>query len=993
MKIYRPLQISLNTNVIEQDRKFFFTVSASLGIDISCGRELLDINYLQDAFEAMGENPVPDPGMPKPNGEFIVSGNFYPPGKKPSKGGEVKVGVGNIEKKLYIFGKRYWKKGIPTQPELLNYLSLDYKYAFGGKGFDYNPEGTGFNDGLLPLIEYPDALTGAKKDRPMPAGLSPLDPMNPLRTKYQGTYDSDYMLKYYPGYPKDHDWRYFLNSPEDQWVKDFFRGDEYFFLENLHPDKNFIKGNLPGLYPRCFLNCINNETSEFKELNLNLDTIHFFPEKLLSLLIFRGVAEVHDDEALDIKDIILGYERLNDKKKSYDHYKYSFDKRKNSDDDLLNNLKTKDLIPDGCRTAMEILLTTADSEDQGEFSKNMDAMFDSFEKKIDEETDKALADAQNVDFFKYPPAKVMENLSEEEKKSFLTKDGTPDLKKMMKKDKKSDSDLEELNSKLESIIPGITGETGKNIDLSEFSFDKLDEIFNETEVFIEKKLSIAEELISEETDRIKKELYDKIRVIDDKIESLKAEMPGEKETAQSLEDAKESIYQALKQIEGLSDNSTEKAPLPRFNSGEITRLIEDSYSGLDPVLSDTLNHLNVLKNFETDTQQIDHINEKIIKIINDNNENGFLNDLKETLKQAKKDFMEIYLTSAHYLDYGTSPHKISANDLKESLLKQYSENRNLSGKDFACIDLSGENLDGIDLSGALLEQVNFNKTSLKGANLSGTVLSRADLRGADLFGADLRGANLGDVKAQQAYFSKSNLESAILSKGDFTNADFTYANLKDVEMLEITLNCSDFSNAVLNGASFIERDIKGTLFINSDLSSSYFINCEIEDCDFSGAVMKQSAFVDTSIKNTSFITADISSSSFISSGEEGIELNKVYFTKAVLKQTSFNNIILKNSDFSFSNIENSYFQGSDLTGADFKYANALNANFRKTVLINANMEGINLSLGSLSKADLFRTNLKKANLYGTDLLRANIKETELEDTNLDRTILENTGKL
>jgi hypothetical protein len=606
MKIYRPLQISFNSRVLEQDRKFYFTASASMGIELETGNELLDINYLKDMFEAMGDNPLPDPGMPKPKGEFIVSGSFYPPGKKPVKGGEVKAEIGNLSKTLYIFGKRYWKSGLPSEPEEIEEMPLDYKYAFGGKDFKKNTDGIGYLDGILPCIEYPGKLAGSKNDTPDPAGLSPLLPMNPLRMKYNGTYDSDYMLKYYPGYPADHDWRYFLNTPPDQWNKEFFKGDETFYLKNMHPEKSILKGKLPGLYPRCFLDLAKKNSDSLTELLLNLDTVWFFPDKLICLLIFRGVAEVEDDEAESITNIILGYEKFSDEKKSISHYKAALEKRKYSDDDLLNNLKTKDLIPEGCKTAMEILTDVPENENESEFSKNIDQLCINLQKKIGEKTDDSVSLAQKNADFKMPPDKILESMPEDQKTLLFSKDAKPNLKEMMKEHSDPDTDAENFNSVLENLIPGITDKKNKNIDLSDFSFDKIDEILNETEILTEEKISHAEKIINKESDNIKNFLTGKIKNTEAQIESLKnnTNFKEDHESIKALEETKSKLTESIKEIENLDfQNSEVKGELPRFNSEEIKYSAEKSYSDFNPALMEALNHLNSLKETEPDLEK------------------------------------------------------------------------------------------------------------------------------------------------------------------------------------------------------------------------------------------------------------------------------------------------------------------------------------------------------------------------------------------------------
>ena len=82
MKVYRPLQLSFNHSILEQNTRFYFTASATLGIDLRTGESLLEFDYLKDIFACMGEASLPDTGMPKPNGEVLVSGKYFAPRPK-----------------------------------------------------------------------------------------------------------------------------------------------------------------------------------------------------------------------------------------------------------------------------------------------------------------------------------------------------------------------------------------------------------------------------------------------------------------------------------------------------------------------------------------------------------------------------------------------------------------------------------------------------------------------------------------------------------------------------------------------------------------------------------------------------------------------------------------------------------------------------------------------------------------------------------------------
>ncbi|MBC8440586.1 MAG: DUF2169 domain-containing protein [Deltaproteobacteria bacterium] len=970
IQIFRPLQVGFNNQVLEQNRKFYFIASAILGVNLQTSEELLDVNYLKDAFEGMEENSLPDMGMPKPNGEFLVSGNFFAPDNQAVTGGEIKIRLDEIEKKLFIFGPRKWKAGFPSKPEEIRSMPLDYTKAFGGQGFKKNPDGIGFNDGLLPCIEDPRHLVASKGDKPDPVGFSYLYPMLPQRMKYQGTYDSDYKNKYFPGYPEDHDWKYFLCAPSNQWIKDFYKGDESFSINNMHPEIPIIEGRLPGLYTRCFINQGKEGEAVFGELPLNLDTIWFFPEKLLGLLIFRGVIEVEDDEAENISHVLCAYEDKSQEPRSLEYYKAAFEKRENSDDALLNNLNTKDLIPEGHKCAMELLMEMGLSELDGEesaFSKNMDAKAKATQKISDEKIEEVIQQAENN----------MENVDTPD-------DGRIDIRKMMKEppDVKPDPDIEAMSQKLEAILPGITADTPQKLDMKRFSFDKIDEIMEAVDELSSKKQKEAQDLTKKEIGKVKEQVKEQIETIDKQIEEAK-KVAGSKGSGQVklLEDSKKQINERLKALDDIDFNGTSKAkaPLPRIDIEKIRTQTEK----INPQIMEAMQHVQSMKAMGIEDEKTKDIEKQIQEMFETSTK-----QVEEGLQEVEKGFKEGYLMGAHFMDEGLSPHKDSLEDVKARFLETVSLGEDLSGKDWACIDLEGVNLDGIDLSGAFLEQVNFKGTSLKNANFSEAILARADLEDADLTGANFEKANVGAVHALRTNFTDANLNSAKLSKGDFTQANFTNANLEGIESLEVVIEGANFSKAYMSKVNFIETKISKAKFINADMNTSAFIKCSIEDSDFSESLMNKCAFVETQLKNVSFEKADLSNACFVATEPEKYSMENLKFKGACLAQANFQNMDMQKSDLSYSNIENAFFGSTDLSESDLSYAQAKNAQFRKAKLTRAKLYKINLDQGSLAKANLVGASFIGANLHAVDFLRSTITDTDFRGSNLDATLIE-----
>ena len=984
LKTIRPLQLSFNHQVLEQNRKFYFTASATLGINLQTGEALLEFDQMKDALECMGESPLLDTGMPKPNGEVLVSGKCFALGGKAVPAHEVSVQVGTFNKTLYVFGDRFWKRAagitkVISDPMPFQEMEISFQNAYGGEGFEKNPLGKGFapvkaeNGGTfhpLPNIEDPDHLIGSPDDKPETAGLSVLDPMWPQRMRFQGTYDKDYKKKYFPGYPEDHDWRYFLCAPEDQWIKGFFKGDEQYAISNMHPDLPKISGTLPGLYARCFIRrTINSAEPEFIELPMNLDTIWLFPEKMLALLIWRKGIEVADDEAGQITDVLLAYEDGAHEPRDLEYYRNALEKRMNSDDALLNNLNTEDLIPVGHKCAMELLQERAFSGDEeSEFAKNIDAKADSVKKMADEKIEEAIQQAEknmeNIDI----PDEAWEHIPDDAKAHMPGKEGGLDLRKLMntKTDAVPDPDVKALNQKLEAIMPGITAGDPKKMELKNFSFDKIDQMMDTVGEFSDKKENEAKDLAKEQIAKAKDQVKGQL----EKSHEAMAQMP---------EEDKAKLEETLKTLDDLDLDETPKAPLPRVDAEEII----GQMSNVSPQVMEAMQHLQSMKDMGIEDEGTRDLEKQIQETMETSTK-----QIEEGLHEAERSFKEGYFMGAHFMENGLSPHKDPVETVAERLLKAVADGEDISDGDWACIDLSDQNLDGVDLSGSFLEQVNFKGASLKGANLSGSIMARANLEDADLSDANLSEANVGAVRAHGANFTDANLKGAKLSKGDFTDADFTRAELEDVESLDVIVKGTNFAEAHMPSMKFIESGITGTKFRKADLSTTVFMNCDIKDADFSGALMSRCVFADTRLENVRFDGADLTGTCFVATDPEKAGMKNVRFTGACLNQSCFKDMEMQGVDLTGASMENANFGGADLSRADLSRAFAKSAQFRKARLADARLDEINLMEGSLAKAYLVNASFVGANLYAVDFLRSTITNTDFRGSNLDSTLIE-----
>ena len=892
-----------------------------------------------------------------------------------------------MEKRLLVFGRRRWENGFPTEPEKMTSLPLIYKNAFGGEGYEKNPAGIGFQDGMLPLIEYPETLVASPKETPVPAAFCAMDIMVPQRMQYKGTYDLNYKNDFFPGHPADMDWKLFLLTCRDQWHNDFFKGDESYALHNMHPEMPEIEGKLPGLYARCFVMQQKKEGDTFGEIPLNLDTIWFFPEKCLGLLTFRGVVEVDDDEAESVTHLLGAYEYLSRPPRSLAYYKDALDKRINSDDALLKFLTTSDLIPEDHKCAMELLFVPGDflgEPQESELVKNVKAKSEAIQtmanQRVEEEIKKAEKQMDAAD------------IPDSEK----TKVNGLDIINLMKKTDTPESDPEQeaLYQKMEAIFPGITSGDTKKMDMKHFSMEKLQQVSNAAKEFADEKKANALKQLEQKINNARNDLEQRIDDMDTRIGKLKnAIKEGEADVSgqlQMLEDAKKQLEQNFDMMVMPDLDNPPQQPLPRLDSDKIRQQL-DIVPAFPPELMEGIQHLQGQKAAGIDDDVTQKLEEQVRA--EEQKYNETFTTIKETVETnlitAQKNFQDGYLMGAHYMDDGLSPHKAPLEEVKTRFLDAVHNNEDVSGMDWACLDLSGGNLDGIDLSGAFLEQVNFKGASLKGTNLSKSNLARACLDDADFSQAILEEANIGAVSAVGTNFSGANMKSAKLSKGNFTKAVFTGADLEKIEAQNLILNDADLSSVHISCVYFIDSQISGIICQNADIALSMFIKGDIENADFSGSVFNRCGFIDIHFNSVCFDRADLSNSAFVASAPEKSSMEEMSFKQAKFYQTNLMNMVLKGADFSSSDLEKAFFWNADLTGANLCDTYAKTAQFRKTKLTGAKLDNINLYQGSLAKANLVDASFKGANLCQADLLRSTITNTDFSGSNLDMTIIEN----
>ena len=245
-------------------------------------------------------------GLPKLTTDVLLRGHAYAPGGNASSV-DVRLRVGELQKHVRVFGNRVWQSGLLSHkispPELFQKIPLRYELAFGGTDAepknpdkaDYeprNPVGRGLvprnserktAGTLLPNIEFPTLLIRSVKDRPPPAGFSPVCGHWEPRKAFAGTYDEAWTRKRAPYLPKDFDPRFFQCASLGLVAGKYLRGAEAVEIAGASPN-----GALQFQLPECSIALVFHFDGKALPHTSNLDTIEFSPDSDSFTMVWRA---------------------------------------------------------------------------------------------------------------------------------------------------------------------------------------------------------------------------------------------------------------------------------------------------------------------------------------------------------------------------------------------------------------------------------------------------------------------------------------------------------------------------------------------------------------------------------------------------------------------------------------------------------------------------------------------------------------------------------
>ncbi|XXY53220.1 DUF2169 domain-containing protein [Sorangium sp. So ce269] len=1005
MKIVKPMRLGVVPRVFMNQRTPHLLITAFAGFSYEKPARLLyEPTVWTMATEELGKDGLLDEFNPKTRGELLVTGRCYPPGRVARPASSVRVKLGSIDKNLYVIGDRTWGLLGMSDPTPFTEMPVTWRNAFGGEGFAKNPLGKGHGDkgAALPNIESPRHLIRARGDRPAPAGLDGYDVTWPQRFSKVGTYDTAWREECFPGFARDMDPTLFNMAPDDQQIDGFFRGDETFVVENMHPDKPRIEGALPGVASRCFICLKTSDGVEIREPAMKLDTVRLFPHRERGVVLFRGGIEVADDDAKDVVAVLVACEAMGAPRPAAYYHEYLAPRLglRNPDlpddeddmlmpepedpeapplpDDRLSGLAsrlrrqgflggTPDRAVRGAAAASAAAAGVAATGVRGAGAER-DPDIEEMEADlagvgIDPEHLGAAANEDQPD----PAMDLPEGREEEESLAWSEPepeahhDADPEpiepAAATTAPDLADDADDAEMLRQQDAILElakkrmrdqGIDPEAY----LSQQGPTEDPEPLDESE---EAAVSLVESQIAGRA--LKTEGVDVGALLAEARRSA-ADQPGEI----SVLETRERLRQAM-QREGVAPDKTEEI----LSTVDWQGLEDEPQADLDDDISDEALEAARAQPEEPagDTFPEDEAAEfsegESAEFAEDEFAEFAEGDAPEFVEDEAAEFAEDDAPEfAEGLDEKASlraewgqegrllAHFLPASarlDGEESLRFRHEveaghkEGRSFAGCDLTGADLSHLDLAGIDFSGAILESAFLNGSDLRKANLTGAILAHANLEGADLSEAKLDGANLGSACLRDLKaLGGVDFGEAVLVKADLWGADLSGAKLSGADLSEANLRDTNLEGVVAEKATFHQVDLTGARLLGARLSGSTFNEVNVTEVDFTGV--------------------DLSSATFIAAeGDGAIFRDVVARDLASVKGSSF-----AGADFSGATLTGANLMGTRLRGSDFS-----NADLRGALLDEADLTEATLDGASLVEAMLTRTNLTGASLYAADL--------------------------
>lgn len=877
MKIVKPLTLGLLHRPYRYKGENHFVIAAIGFFKLGESNERYLTENLQwpKVMQALPLGRPLDELMPKTRGEVLLAGRACAPQGKPVTEMCVRLCAGSVNKVLHVIGDREWSDGLlpwhsVSQPQPFEAMPLVYERAFGGTGYAANPAGCGYtrnpltslvgkNQGAMPNIEYADTPVKPGRKHYRPACFGPIDMTWEPRKHKHGTFDQRWLERDAPGFAENVDWSVFNVAPEDQWLEGCFEGGECYRLEGMHPDKPVIEGKLPHARARAFIVREGMTAESAEEVMLRPDTVWFFPEQELGVMIYRGQTGISDSDALDINAVMIAYEHAATPK-SVAHYREVLGLRLDPQTAALHAFNESQLAPE--RSPQELALRAArqTAEEAARLQKQQAVL------------DELHADLQEESGMTMPEAPQAQALSLGSISAQAIEEGDFDLTEMLQQAQalaaQAKADGEAKMAELQAAQEEMPSPAAPDIETQK------------REAF-ERASVVAYDLLPQDVCGMVAPQFD------DMLQAIKqAEQAGQQVDASQREKLRQALL-ALPAKQRQARNAALTPTAPPFPlAAEAAAWLGGQASlwhqGGTCLAGRDLAGANL--------RGIDFSGA----------------DLREVmLEQAD-------LSGANFT---------GANLRGAVLTGAILDGANFSGADLTEANLCHSKGTHIRFTGANLSRARAIEASWPQADLANTLLDdcvalKIDLSKAVLNGAHLHRTILIEACADESCWHGADLEKTVALLASLQRADFSEAKLHKAVLMDAKLGASVWTGATLNaiygggkadwsGAqlSVARADScgwHGASFAGADLSDGWFLRCDFGQCDLTSAKLRNGLFSRSLFMRANLSKADAKDADFFQalcrkadfSGADlrGANLVQVEFTEAKFECTCLDGV-------------------------------------------------------------------------------------------------------
>ncbi|MDR9467436.1 DUF2169 domain-containing protein [Marinospirillum sp.] len=914
MQIIKPLQLSLLNRSFTYQRRFYLSLGAVYGFELSSGTSLLE----QDVWEKIAECEelqMLDAALPKHQAEYLVYGCAETSGLKPQEELLVDIQVGDLQKSLQVQGAGFWQgpPGFKQQrvEEPFSRLPLSARYSFGGSGFAENLEGQGHQKVKTPEGEerYPITQLQLLEDPATEPGkpvrlafTAAQDLMAPQRQQYAGTYDEAYQTHVMPGLPDDFDFRFCQDAlPDQRFDSQYLPTNLSYSLQHLNAEHPQLKGQVP--YWQVMAWYLQKESDQqepqVRHLKLQPETLLLLPNQDLGLVLYRGQLLVERDDARDISALMVTLEDPQ-APKSKDHYQDQLYKRSDQKNAWRYLLDTQPLLPDQLTCGMVLLM-----EQTGE--------------------------APNIDLpIKEKAEHLAEQALEEQKKEWQEfQEQLPDLQVQATPAPDWQKELEAL---LEKILPK---KPDGSLDIAKIDFDSFDEL---TE--LNKKI-LAEQ---------------KQQALDTALPQLESLLADSSLVAQHP--------QIREQIDRLLNPTL--PPWPRPDLQASIEAIDDELMRLDKEFSEVKSILSI-ERLETLTEQLD------ASRIHLESTKGQLLEAEEKIKQGYRMGAE-HLEGGTPVRNEEERSRLQQEVLHAVRQGQALPTDDLSNMDFTGMQLDGADfsncyMEGVQLKDASLHQANLQGVILVHAHLEGTDFTqacldeanlganqiqncrfvkasmkkvnfnRSNLQGIDFTGAVMDESQWMTTQVNDCNFAHTSLQKLNLIEPEWRECHFKEANLSQGNLLNARFTDCSFEKLTAEGTNFVELIAENSSFQQGQLNNVRFVGgCQLTGCDFSQASLKMASFREAKVSGGNFDRANLEQADLELGDFKGASFYRSNLFRANLANVDFTRTYLEDANLMEASLYHARVVQADLRGANLYAANFLYMEYGETRFDFANLD-------------------------------------------------------